>query len=366
MQIFNCDSCQSVVFFENDTCLTCGAKLAFLPELMVVGSLKQDASGVWRSSRKDSNPDGYRLCKNGTEQHICNEAVPATSKSAFCRWCRYTRVIPDLSLGQNKGRWRKLHVAQRRLLYSIFKLGLEVKPKLSEQTDGLCFEFLADTSEKVFTGHKNGVITLNIAEADDAEREGRREQMGERYRTLLGHFRHEVGHYFWERLIFEGNATDSFRKLFGDERVDYSEALNKYYSLGAPPTWQNSHISRYATAHPWEDWAETWAHYLHMTAVLETASSCGLSLAPDREQQPSIDVADLPDELGEGSFRQLIDGWVPVTQALNSLNRSIGLNDAYPFVLSGKVVEKLEYVHNVVRKAGKENSCAINPSKTPS
>lgn len=349
MQIFHCDECQAVVFFENDCCLSCGAKLAFLPEVMAVSSLKQDAKGVWRSTRQRSSQLGYRLCQNGIDYQLCNEAVPADSASPLCRWCLFTDVIPDLSLPRNRERWRKLNGAQRRLMYALHKLGLHVANKKQEPRTGLSFRFLADTTETVLTGHEDGVITLNIAEADDAEREGRREQMGERYRTLLGHFRHEVGHYFWDRLIWDGGRLDAFRKLFGDERLDYSAALEKHYAQGAPADWQRRVISRYAAAHPWEDWAETWAHYLHMTAVLETAASCGLSLEPDRSEQPAVDVDDLPDELGEGSFEQLIDGWLPVTYALNSLNRSIGLNDAYPFVLSSPVVEKLRFIHETVR-----------------
>ncbi|GAA5483265.1 zinc-binding metallopeptidase family protein [Haloferula sargassicola] len=351
MQIFHCDECSAVVFFENDSCLSCGAKLAFLPEVLAVGAVKQDADGLWRSPRNEAAKAGYRLCRNGLDHQLCNEAIPADSDSPLCRWCQFTEIIPDLSFPENLGRWRKLNAAQRRLLYSLTKLDLPLKNRMQDPVNGLGFRFLADTAEQVMTGHENGVITLNIAEADDAEREGRREQMGERYRTLLGHFRHEVGHYFWDRLIRDGGRLDAFRERFGDEREDYNAALQRHYAQGAPAGWEQTHISRYASMHPWEDWAETWAHYLHLTAVLETAASCGLSLEPQHHSKPAVDADDLPDELGEGSFDQLIRAWLPVTYALNSLNRSIGLNDAYPFVLSAPVIDKLRFIHRVIRSA---------------
>ncbi len=351
MQTFHCDECSAVVFFENDHCLTCGARLAFLPEVMAVGALRPAGDGLWRSSRTGACEAGYRPCGNGVEFQLCNEVVPADSDSVLCRWCLFTEIIPDLSLPENRDRWRKLHAAQRRLLYSLTRLGLPLRNRKDDPDAGLGFRFLADATEPVLTGHRDGVVTLNIAEADDPEREDRREKMGERYRTLLGHFRHEVGHYYWDGLIRDGGRLDEFRQHFGDEREDYATALQRHYDGGAPADWQQRHISRYAASHPWEDWAETWAHYLHMTAVLDTAASCGLSLDPDHHRQPAVDTDDLPDEIGRGDIRQLADAWHAVTCALNSLNRSIGLNDAYPFVLSQTVVAKLGFVHEVIRAA---------------
>lgn len=349
MQTFHCDECSAVVFFENDRCLSCNARLAFLPEVMAVGSLQPAGDGMWRSSRPGACDAGYRLCANGVEFQLCNEAVPADTGSALCRWCLFTEVIPDLSLPENRGRWRKLNSAQRRLLHSLTRLGLDLRNRRQDPSTGLGFRFLADTDEPVLTGHHDGVITLNIAEADDPEREDRREKLGERYRTLLGHFRHEVGHYFWDRLIRDGGRLDAFRRRFGDEREDYAAALQRHYEVGPPADWQQRHISRYAASHPWEDWAESWAHYLHMTAVIETAAGCGLSLDPDHHRQPSVDPADLPDEAGGGDFRLLASSWHAVSLVMNSLNRSIGLPDAYPFVLSDAVLDKLEFVHEVVR-----------------
>ena len=184
----------------------------------------------------------------------------------------------------------------------------------------------------VLTGHGDGIITVNIAEADDVERERRRVLLHEPYRTLLGHFRHEIGHYYWDLLIKDSPHIDEFRTHFGDERADYDKALKEHYDRGAVPDWRSRFISGYASVHPWEDWAETWAHYLHMTDTLETAAVCGLSLHPDRPDEPAMEKQ--PNKSAhEQSFDEIIGNWFPLTYVLNSLNRGMGMPDAYPFVL---------------------------------
>lgn len=352
MKTFSCDACGAVAFFENHQCLSCGSTLAFIPELLEVGAISWDGA-VWRSARSGAHHAGYQLCSNAGATGVCNEVVPADSAEALCRWCQFTDTIPDLSVPGNQERWRKLNGAQRRLLYGLTQLQLNPVSKRVDPNRGLIFSFLAATAQKnVLTGHEDGAITLNIAEADDAERERRREQMGEEYRTLLGHFRHEVGHYYWDRLIADTGRHEEFRAVFGDERADYEMALKTHYAQGAPPDWESRFVSEYASTHAWEDWAETWAHYLHMTAVLETASSCGLSLRPRHQQQPGVERRDVPSEQGTGDFESLIQAWKAVTIALNSLNRSIGQNDAYPFALANPVIQKLEFIHNTIRSGG--------------
>ncbi len=216
-----------------------------------------------------------------------------------------------------------------------------------DSDDGVTFEFLEDTpeGERVLTGHDNGRITLNIAEADDAHRETVREQMHEPYRTLLGHFRHEIGHYYFDQLVAGTRWNAPFRERFGDEREDYAEALQRHYDEGPPAEWRQSYISAYASTHPWEDWAETWAHYLHMVDTLDTASSCGLALLPDDPREPTLNDTTPVEDAG---FDNLMKRWYPLTYALNSMNRSLGLPDGYPFTLPPAVVEKLRFVHRVV------------------
>jgi len=183
------------------------------------------------------------------------------------------------------------------------------------------------------------------------QRERRRLQLHEPYRTLLGHFRHEIGHYYWERLLAGSDRLEAFRAAFGDERADYAEALKRHYEQGPPEQWQERFISTYASAHPWEDWAETWAHYLHMTDTLEMAAACGLSLRPRHADEPSLKTAGQDKPLG--SFEQKIEAWFPLTYVLNNLNRGLGLVDGYPFVLSPPVIEKLRFVHDTI-----EETCA--------
>jgi hypothetical protein len=239
-------------------------------------------------------------------------------------------------------------------VYSLMGAQLPIVSRDADPRRGLAFEFLADAPDgaRVMTGHAEGVITLNVAEADDAEREKRRANLGEPYRTLLGHLRHESGHYYWDRLILQEGAADAFRAVFGDERQDYGEALAAHYRNGAPADWQERFVSAYATAHAWEDWAETWAHYLHIVDTLEMAAYCGLQLRPGRLDEPSLRAAPPVPTDYRGPFERVIDGWLPVAYLLNNLNRGLGLPDAYPFVLSPQVVAKLRYVHDVVQRAG--------------
>lgn len=365
MKIFHCNHCQNLVFFESFQCVSCGHALAYLPDLQVLGSLEPAGSpgptgspgpggeNLWRSPVSAARHRTYRRCSNYALEDICNWAVTSDDPNPLCLSCRLTKVIPDLSLAGNKEAWYRMEVAKRRLVYSLLSLGLPVEPKslVDDQGEqGLVFEFLADVpgSGPALTGHNNGVITINLAEADDAEREKRRSQLHEPYRTLLGHFRHEIGHYYWDRLIGGGDRLETFRNLFGDERADYSEALQRHYANGAPGDWQQSFVSAYASSHPWEDWAESWAHYLHMLDALETAGACGLSLKPRRSDEPTLkaDGRGIPD----GSFDRMIGDWFPLTYALNNLNRSLGLADGYPFVLSTTAVEKLRFVHETVAR----------------
>jgi hypothetical protein len=220
-----------------------------------------------------------------------------------------------------------------------------------ENPDGLAFEFLADPPVEgagpVLTGHANGVITINVVEADDAERERRRLELHEPYRTLLGHFRHESGHYYWDRLIRDSVHLDGFRERFGDEREDYAAALRRHHDTGPELEWQTRCVTAYASVHPWEDWAETWAHYLHMTDTLETASDCGLALRPRRSTQPASRPQFSLGEANKVPFEQIIADWLAVTHVLNNLSRGLGQRDAYPFVLSEPAIEKLRFVHRL-------------------
>jgi len=352
MKTFRCDHCGQPLFFENVRCLKCGSDLAFLPDRLSLLPIEPAPGepGLWRRRRPPragTTPQHYRLCRNHTDRQACNFAVPAEDPNEYCVSCRQTRLLPDLSVEGNLDRWYRIEVAKRRLFYTLARLGLvEVCPP-GGQAHGPVFEFLADTpGHMVMTGHANGVITLNVVEADDAERVKRRVELHEPYRTLLGHLRHESGHYYWDRLIDEEGRTAEFRQVFGDESIDYSEALQRHYASGGPaPGWEERFVSAYATSHPWEDWAETWAHYLHMVDLLETAASFHTKVEVPGEE---IEEVDDPFGASEPDFDRLVEQWVPVTLLVNSLNRSLGQEDAYPFALHAATLEKLRFVHDVI------------------
>jgi hypothetical protein len=248
-----------------------------------------------------------------------------------------------------------LELAKHHLIYTLLSLQLPLDGVPDERRHALRFDFLANPTDvkPVLTGHEEGLITMNITEADDAERERRRVNLHEPYRTLLGHFRHEVGHYYWERLIEGTPRLTRFRELFGDETQDYAQALRSYYAQGAPSDWQARCVSAYGTAHPWEDWAETWAHYLHIVDTVETAASFGMTLRPCHAAAHSMTFN--PKEIigARADFKSIIQNWVSLTYVLNSLNRGMGLQDLYPFVLSGPACSKLSFIHQVVQECGR-------------
>jgi len=332
MRLFTCENCDQTLYFENSRCVNCGEAEAFSPSAARLVLLR----------------DASLLCRNGREREACNWLAEPGDKSGYCRSCALSEVIPDLTDQANEQAWRRIEGAKRRLLYTLDSLQLPVVSRAASEAGGLGFRFLKGSEdEPVMTGHDEGVITLNIDEADFAFRENMREKMGEGYRTVLGHLRHEIGHYYWDRLVRDdAKLLGEFRARFGDERASYEDAVARHYEAGAPANWGELFISAYASMHPWEDWAETWAHYLHMVDTLETARSHGLTVrapAPDRAGERIV-----TDRLTSIDFEALTTGWSAVTLALNSLNRSMGMKDAYPFVVSPKVLDKLRFVHELI------------------
>ncbi|TCT04727.1 zinc-binding metallopeptidase family protein [Aquabacter spiritensis] len=350
MKLFECQNCKNPIHFDNGTCLNCGFRLGFLPAQARMTALAPNGSGF--KALADPGPT-YVFCANA-EHDVCNWLVPEGGE-AFCPACHFNRTVPDLATPGNVDLWRRVEQAKRHLFYSLRRWALPVRDREEDPEHGLAFDFLADSQapngapQPVLTGHDSGLITLNIAEADDAEREKRRTSMNEPYRTPVGHFRHELGHYYWDLLVADGGPLEQCRALFGDERADYGEALKRHYESGPPPGWQDAFISSYATAHPWEDFAETWAHYFHMADALETAASFGIQVRPRVRKSADLEVAVQFDPYRAGDAEDLVEAWVPLTVAINSVNRSMGQPDLYPFVLSAPVVEKLQFVHDLIR-----------------
>lgn len=327
--------CGQRVFFENTLCTACGALLGYEPKRRMMLALDKNESG--QCLERGSNAS-YKLCKNYQDYNVCNWLIPAASSDVYCVACALNELIPPITAPQKRRWWASMEAAKRRLVVTLLKLGLTVKTK-QQAADGLGFAFMEDkrmnpkvAEEFVSTGHLEGLITVNLAEADEVKREQTRVEMGEPYRTLLGHFRHESGHYYFERLLRASPMITKFRKLFGDERKDYGAALAAYYAKARSPGWQSGYISDYAQSHPLEDWAESWAHYLHMVDTLETAAGAGI----------------VKDDFAGGDISRWLEDWARVTIELNSLNRSMGLRDAYPFVLSEPALTKIRFVHQVV------------------
>lgn len=369
MRLYDCSYCGQPVHFDNRSCINCGHQLAFVPELLSMHALEQEPDGTWSlfagpNGSKHGQKVGQegqqgqrrtvRLCAN-TALDICNWTVLDGDQQPFCPACRHNRLVPDASTEEGLNQWRRISQAQRHLFYSLLRFNLPHTNRDEDPQGGLVFDFLIDkvqpdgTVVPAMTGHESGLIAIRAAEADDVTREKVRVSMNEPYRTMLGHFRHETGHYIWDKLVRDGGRLEAFRAAFGDERQDYAEALRRNYEQGPPADWAQSFISVYASSHPWEDFAECFAHYLHIVDALETARAFGMSVEPRRHEDLAAEVAFKPYQAE--SAEQLVSAWVPFSMALNSVHRSMGGSDLYPFVLTPTVVAKLEFIHRMIHPA---------------
>ncbi len=345
VKTFKCGSCGSTVYFENVQCLSCGRALGFQPERLEIITLAPDAGPPWRELKKPKGPR-YHYCAN--EQHdVCNWLVRHGAPTPFCTACALNRTIPNLADPANLRAWGDFERAKKRLVYSLLRFGLPLDGSAVGKGP-LTFDFLNDA----LTGHFDGVITIAVGEADSVERERQRQAMAETYRSLLGHLRHESGHYYWMLLVEDTDNIETFRQIFGDEREDYNAALERHHASGPPPDWSLRHVSAYASSHPWEDWAETWAHYLHMIDALDTAVMHKIEPRLGRRLSGQASrLVRTPDVYRTESFESLIERWVPLTLTLNDINRSMGHGDFYPFVIPEIAVAKLAFVHRIVRQA---------------
>lgn len=370
--------CGRPVFFRNSQCLACGTQLGYdtgqarvlpLQRPPGVDDAQADVLGPWQLHGSPPDAAQYWRCGNFDSAAGCNWLVPAEADgkhAPLCVACRLNRTIPDLTLEENREAWRRIELAKRQLVSQLLALRLPVASGVEGAPDadpekGLVFDFLRPLPDApVTTGHASGVITINIEEADDATRERIRAQMHEPYRTLLGHLRHEVGHYYWERLVNGTAWLEPFRELFGDERADYAAALKHHYDNGPAPDWAQRCVSAYASVHPWEDWAETWAHYLHMVDTVDTALSFGIDGEDVDLSAEPFGKDDLWDAKAQGAaeFLSFLNAWVELTAVLNELSRAMGQHDFYPFVLPRPAVAKLQFIHVLVNAAGRDADSA--------
>jgi hypothetical protein len=338
MRDFICPKCGQHLAFENSLCLSCDSPLGFSLDDM---ALLVIASGEESSQQGFVDADKYELCAN---LHLaeCNWLVEKEPIRKLCTSCTLTRTRPNDADIKALAAFAESEKAKRRLIAELHELKLPIVGRDEDPYHGLAFDLLSSENEKVFTGHDNGVITLDLAEGDDVHREQLRISMDEPYRTLLGHFRHEIGHYYYFRLVDSVPAyKKTFQGLFGDPDADYQEALDRHYQDGPPADWDENYVSSYATMHAAEDWAETFAHYLHIRDTLDTAASFSFAPAAATFERKV---------LGPSGFDQIIDMWLPLSWSLNMINRSMGKQDLYPFVLPPAVLEKMRFIHTVVEE----------------
>ena len=362
-RVFTCQ-CGRPVFFRNSRCVVCGTALGYDPQVGTLLPLQPEGDALWRCFGHPNEPPLYRRCANADNGGACNWLLTVDGVDAqgqmLCRSCRLNRTIPDLALPENAALWGRVETAKRRLVSTLIGLQLPVRSLTEDPQRGLAFDVLSPQpgGPAPLTGHDKGIITLNLDEADDAKREFTRVAMHESYRTLLGHLRHEVGHYYWQRLVDGGQWLAPYRELFGDERQDYAAALKNHYDNGPVPNWRQTHVSAYASSHPWEDWAETWAHYMHMVDTLDTAGSFGLDAHVSDLQYERFDAGRLydPNAVDAPRFLDFINRWVELTGVLNELSRSMGLADFYPFVLSAPAVAKLQFIHLVIASSAEDTT----------
>ena len=357
MKPFKCQHCGQILYFENKTCVRCSRQLGYIAETAALSALEPQ-DGAWRALAASDKL--YRFCANSAFD-ACNWLIESTAADAYCVACRHDRTIPDITIPRNLIAWRKIEMAKHRLFYSLLKLQLPLGDSRGNAGARLTFDFLASspqsTDPKILTGRHSGLITLSVEEADDVERERRHRALREPYRTLLGQLRHEVGHYFWDRLVRDRDRLDSMRQIFGDDRADYAEGLQTYHVRGAPPSWPERFISAYATSHPREDFAETWTYYLHIIDTLEMARAFNKNIRP--EVQSREDAAADSDPYHGSDFSRVINTRTAPGDTLNGLNRSME-----PFLLSPHVVRKLRAIHDLIhagRCMASERCAALAP-----
>ncbi|HEX4773201.1 MAG TPA: putative zinc-binding metallopeptidase [Bryobacteraceae bacterium] len=352
-------TCGRAVFFADDRCLNCNTPLGYEAQCGIVSALAPaPKEGLWTLTSGDDSQSSqalYRRCSNLTSASACNWLLSAEDDQSQCVSCRLTRTIPHLGKTENQLYWQRLEDAKRRVLSALISFGFPIKSRIEDPEQGLTFDFLESPpgGPRVLTGHSSGIITVNVEEADDVKREQARTSLNEPYRTLVGHLRHEIGHYYWNQIIDGTPWLEEFRAVFGDDRADYQAALRRNYREGPPADWRSHFVSAYASVHPWEDWAETWAHYLHIVDTLGTALSFGLK--PERISLPferfGAEALYYPESPGSERFVSFLNTWLKTTAVMNELCRSMGQPDFYPFVLSRDAVKKLHFVHVVALEA---------------
>ncbi len=337
----SCPSCGFVAFLDRQHCERCNARLGFHHPTLTFRELVDGAATI----------DGRRWVPCSQWDWKCNWLLAEDDERARCFSCRLNRTIPPFDDTIAREKLAETGIAKRRLLVQLMELGLPIVP-YDEEPGGLGFDLLSSYSGgRVITGHADGIITIDLAESLDEHREALRVVLGEPYRTMLGHFRHEIGHYYEQQLVSDEPLLSDCRALFGDERASYAEAIDRHYHHGPPEGWEEQYISSYATMHPWEDFAETWAHYLHITGTLTTAGRGAVRM--DATRAHGLFDHDIVPRLSylDATIEEILADWRWLSLMFNRINQAMGKSDLYPFTLVEPVAVKLGFVHRVVTSA---------------
>ncbi|MFP5486675.1 MAG: putative zinc-binding metallopeptidase, partial [Acidimicrobiia bacterium] len=287
--------------------------------------------------------DGPTLWRCLNSAWGCTWMLPADSGETWCRSCRLTRGRPDVDRPDAIEAWMLAEHAKRRLVHQLDELALPIEIVSEARPQGLVFDLVFLPGEGGITGHLDGVVTLDLAETDDLHRDRLRHRLGEPFRTVIGHLRHEIGHFYWDRLVGQSDDLKHFRRLFGDERVDYAESVDRYYAHAGAAWDRTRFVTGYAAAHPLEDWAETFAHYLHILDAVDTA------VAHDLVPDDSATIL-VTDAVGTLELVDILSAWRPINSAVNAIAETLGVPAVYPFDPADAVVDKLAFVHAQVAK----------------
>ena len=319
MRAFGCEVCGAELFFENSVCVRCGSAVGYSREHGTLVAVTADRP----------------ICAN-LNRCGCNWIADPASVLGLCFSCRLTRTRPADADAVGLAQYWVAEAAKRRLIFGLDELELPIM--ISDGFAGLAFDLLSSTQGKIITGHLNGIITLDLAESNDSHREALRQSMDEPYRTVLGHFRHEIGHYYCQLLALTPDRRDEFRTLFGDETLSYEEALQRHYasrelassgrasSSARTRPCIRSRISRRCSA----------TSCTSPTRCRRRGSSgcCRNRISATTSSRHAGTARKLRKSLLERPMAEVVgETWLPVSKGLNQINRSMGKPDLYPFVL---------------------------------
>ncbi|WP_229053740.1 putative zinc-binding metallopeptidase [Aeromicrobium sp. Leaf350] len=323
MRNFSCSTCDNRLYLENSLCVACGSALGYWRETADIVVVDDEGKYV------DAEGYVWHVCPN---LNLSGCTWLTRIEGEPCESCALTRTRPADDDAIGLAQLPVAEAAKRHLLIELTRLGFGWVTRDEDPEQGLAFDMLSSVDENVVIGHEDGLITIDLAEGDDAHRAKVQAELAEPYRTMLGHLRHEVGHYM-EAQHVRGDRIGQARELFGNEEISYADEIERHYNEGPPADWAESYISTYATMHPFEDFAESFAHTLHIQDTVDTARWNGLiTVEPD----------------AFSIFSDLVTGvWVPLSNALNQINRSMGSDDLYPFVIPPKVLAKLDFVDSL-------------------